>query len=146
MTDAPPPPIPPESPAMTSGWASVVPAAFSSRCPRCSTGPLFDGWIGFAPSCRACGLSYEQFNVGDGPAAFLILILGALVTMFAVVLQIAASPPFWVHVLLWVPLTTAAVILSLRVSKAALLILEYRNQAREGRIVGNDIVGSDPAA
>ncbi len=130
MTDAPPPASPDASP----GWASVVPAAFAACCPRCSSGPLFDGWVRFAPRCRACGLDYDQFNVGDGPAAFLILILGALVTLFAVVLQIAASPPFWVHILLWVPLTTVAVVLSLRVSKAALLILEYRNQAREGRI------------
>lgn len=142
MTEASPPPSDLQAqPASKRGWASVVPDALAARCPRCASGPLFDGWIRFAPSCRACGLSYDQFNVGDGPAAFLILILGALVTLLAVVLQVAVSPPFWVHVLLWVPLTTAAVVLSLRMSKAALLILEYRNQAREGRIAG-----SDPAA
>lgn len=140
MTDAPPPASKPDG--SSAGWASVVPAAFAACCPRCSSGPLFDGWVRFAPRCRACALDYEQFNVGDGPAAFLILILGALITLFAVVLQVAASPPFWVHVLLWVPLTTAAVILCLRVSKAALLILEYRNQAREGRIAG----GGPPGA
>lgn len=143
MTDAPPPASPDAtSTAGAAGWTSIVPAAFAACCPRCSSGPLFDGWLRFAPRCRACGLDYSQFNVGDGPAAFLILILGGLVTLFAVVLQIAASPPFWVHVLLWVPLTTAAVVLSLRVSKAALLILEYRNQAREGRVAGD----SGPAA
>lgn len=135
MTGAPPPTSPAPPPAESgSGWTVIAAAAFHARCPRCSSGPLFDGWVRFGPRCRACGLDYEAFNVGDGPAAFLILILGALVTLGAVVLQIAASPPFWVHILLWVPLTTAAVVLSLRVSKAALLILEYRNQAREGRI------------
>ena len=35
---------------------------------------------------------------------------------------------------LWIPITSALVIVCLRVSKAALLILEYRNQAREGRV------------
>lgn len=112
----------------------LVRAALQARCPRCSVGPLFKSWVSFAPRCRACGLDLSAFNVGDGPAAFLILIVGGLVTALALFLQLAASPPFWVHILLWVPLTTALVILCLRLSKAALLVLEYRNQAREGRI------------
>lgn len=112
----------------------LVRAALVARCPRCEVAPLFDGWIRFAPRCRACGLDLAAFNVGDGPAAFLILIVGGLVTALALTLQLAAEPPFWVHVLLWVPLTTALVVLCLRASKAALLILEYRNKAREGRL------------
>jgi len=112
---------------------SLVRAALSARCPACEVGPLYAGWLAFAPRCRACGLDYQTFNVGDGPAAFLILIVGGLVTALALFLHLAAHPPFWVHILLWVPLTTVLVILCLRVSKAALLILEYRNDAREGR-------------
>lgn len=114
----------------------LVRAALEARCPACGNAPLFDSWVRFAPRCRACGLDYTQFNVGDGPAAFLILIIGALVTALALVLQVSASPPFWVHIILWVPLTVALVVLSLRASKAALLILEYRHKAREGRIAG----------
>ena len=112
----------------------LVRAAVQARCPSCENASLFDGWVGFAPRCRACGLDFDKFNVGDGPAAFLILIIGALITALALMLQLSAHPPFWVHIILWVPITTALVILCLRASKAALLILEYRNQAREGRI------------
>ena len=122
--------------AATQQPPPLVQAALAARCPRCNVGPLFDNWVKFAPRCRACGLDYDQFNVGDGPAAFLILIVGGLVTALALFLQLAAHPPFWVHILLWVPLTTALVILCLRASKSALLILEYRNQAREGRLAG----------
>lgn len=114
----------------------IVRAAIQARCPRCEIGPLFDGWVKFAPRCRSCGLDFNAFNVGDGPAAFLILIVGGLVTALALMLQLSAHPPFWVHIILWVPVTTALVIGCLRVSKAALLILEYRNKAREGRIAG----------
>ena len=39
------------------------------------------------------------------------------------------------HILLWVPLTLALVIGLLRMAKAALILLEYRNRAREGRLV-----------
>lgn len=82
-----------------------------------------------------CGLDFEQFNVGDGPAAFLIMIVGAIVTIGAVSLELSATPPFWVHILIWVPVTAALVVGLLRIAKAALLILEYRNRAREGRLV-----------
>jgi len=95
---------------------------------------MFAGWIKFADRCPACGLDFTQFNVGDGPAAFLTLILGAIVVGLAVWLEVAAHPPFWVHILLWVPITLAGVIGSLRIAKGALLALEYRNAAREGRV------------
>jgi len=95
---------------------------------------MFAGWIRFADRCPSCGLDLTQFNVGDGPAAFLTLIIGAIVVGLAVWLEVAVHPPFWVHILLWVPITLAGVIGSLRIAKGALLALEYRNAAREGRV------------
>lgn len=62
------------------------------------------------------------------------MIIGGLVCAAALTLQLTVEPPFWLHIVLWVPLTTAAVIASLRVSKAAMLIHEARAQVREGRI------------
>jgi uncharacterized protein (DUF983 family) len=109
-------------------------AAFRGLCPRCGARSLFEGVASFAPKCRSCGLDFAAFNVGDGPAAFLILIIGALITGLAIAFELAVSPPFWVHILLWLPVTLGAVVLSLRIAKAALLVLEYRNSAREGRI------------
>ena len=86
-------------------------------------------WTRFAERCRACGLDLTGFNVGDGPAAFLTMIVGALVVALALALQLSAEPPWWVHAALWIPLTVAGVVLGLRVVKAALLQSEYRNQA-----------------
>ena len=54
-------------------------AALFGLCPQCGARGLFDGVAQFAPKCRACGLDFSTFNVGDGPAAFLTLIIGALV-------------------------------------------------------------------
>jgi uncharacterized protein (DUF983 family) len=88
----------------------------------------------FAPRCPACGLDYSTFNVGDGPAAFLTLIVGAIVVIGAVTLELAAGPPFWVHILIWPAVTLVLVVGLLRVAKGALLASEYRNAAREGRI------------
>lgn len=120
----------PESPKGQSGRAE---AALFGLCPRCGARTLFAGWTSFAPRCRACGLDFAGFNVGDGPAAFLTMIVGAVIMVLMVWVQLTAAPPWWVHALLWIPLATVGVILGLRVAKAALLQSEYRNRAGEGR-------------
>jgi len=103
-------------------------------CPRCGAPKLFTGLVSFAPRCPACGLDFAAFNVGDGPAAFLTLILGTIVTALAITLELTVHPPFWLHILLWLPITIGAVVLSLRLAKGMLIASEYRNRAREGRI------------
>ena len=103
-------------------------------CPRCGAKTLFAGPLRFVPQCPACGLDFAAFNVGDGPAAFLILVIGAAITALALTLHLGFSPPVWVHILLWPPVTVAAVMISLRLAKGGLLALEYRNSAREGSI------------
>jgi uncharacterized protein (DUF983 family) len=111
-----------------------IQAALQGLCPRCGNRTLLAGLASFAPKCRACGLDFAAFNVGDGPAAFLIFIVGGIVVALAILLQLKAAPPWWVHVLLWVPLTSILSIGLLRLGKGLLLILEYRNRAGEGRI------------
>lgn len=113
-----------------------VQVALNGLCPRCGAKTLFAGPVAFAERCPACGLDFTQFNVGDGPAAFLTLILGTIIVALAVALQLRFDPPLWVQMLIWIPVTAASVVLSLRVAKAALLQAEYRNAAREGRIDG----------
>jgi uncharacterized protein (DUF983 family) len=119
---------------------SIGEAGLKGLCPRCGAPTLFIGTafsskvIRFADRCRACGLDFDQFNVGDGPAAFLTLILGTLVTILAVAVELTWHPPLWVHALLWLPLILVTTVYSLRLAKAALLAAEYRNAAREGRV------------
>lgn len=118
----------------TKGQPDILPAALFGLCPNCGQKTLFRSITAFADKCRACGLDYDKYNVGDGPAAFLTLIVGGLVLALALIVELNFYPPIWVHALLWFPLTIAAVVGSLRVSKGMLLVLEHRNQAREGSI------------
>jgi uncharacterized protein (DUF983 family) len=120
-------------PESTKGQPGKTEAALFGLCPRCGARTLFAGWVRFAARCRACGLDFSTFNVGDGPAAFLTMGIGALVMVMMIWVQLTAAPPWWVHALLWIPLATGGVILGLRVAKAALLQSEYRNRAGEGR-------------
>ena len=118
----------------TKGQPGIASAALFALCPKCGSRTLFAGLAKFAPRCRVCGLDFESFNVGDGPAAFLTLIIGALVVVLALTVELTFGPPFWVHVLLWVPFTAGAVLWGLRAAKAALLAAEYQRKAGEGRL------------
>ena len=109
-------------------------AALTGRCPKCGARTLFTGLIKFAPRCSACGLDFTAFNVGDGPAALLTLVVGAIVVTGAIALQLGAEPPVWVHILIWPLISLGLVIGGLRIGKAALLQSEYRNAAHQGRL------------
>lgn len=121
----------------TEGQPGLIRSALFGLCPRCGGRTLFDGAVQFAPDCRVCKLDYSQFNVGDGPAAFLTLIVGALIVALALWLELAWHPPFWVHIVLWVPLTALTVVWGLRAGKAALLSAEFIRNARE--VGGGDV-------
>ncbi|MEQ1510571.1 MAG: DUF983 domain-containing protein [Sphingopyxis sp.] len=94
----------------------------------------FLGVVRFADKCGACGLDYSGYNVGDGPAALIIMLVGAIVVGGSIALQLSQHPPFWLHILLWGPISIVLVVALLRVAKAALLITEHRRQARDGRL------------
>lgn len=102
-------------------------SASRGLCPRCGAKELFAGWVRFAARCSACGLDYSRFNVGDGPAALLIMLVGGIIVTLAIVTELSLHPPFWLHILLWVPLTVVLVIGALRLAKGLLLAFEYRH-------------------
>ena len=78
--------------------------ALFGQCPRCGKGKLFDGYLNVAKACTACGLDYAMFDAGDGPAVFVILIVGAIVAGGALYVEFTFQPPYWVHAVLWLPL------------------------------------------
>ncbi len=112
----------------------VLSASLLGRCPRCGQGSLFSGYLTIAPRCSACGLDFAMFDVGDGATVFVILIAGFVVCGAALYVEVAYSPPYWVHAVLWLPAIAILVGGGLRVVKAALMVLQYRHKAGEGRI------------
>ena len=103
------------------------------RCPRCGEGPLYASYLKIALKCAACGLDYSFADAGDGPAVFVVLVAGAFIAGMAAFIEINYQPPYWLHAVLWLPLTLAVCLTLLPVFKATLVALQYRNQAGEGR-------------
>lgn len=110
-------------------------AAIKARCPRCAEGHLFAGplTLTLGPRCEHCGLDYSFIDTGDGPAVFGILILGFIVLGAALLVEFKLSPPIWLHVVLWGPVTLVLSLLLLRLLKSTLVALQFRHKAGESR-------------
>lgn len=114
-----------------------VPALYTGlrcRCPRCGQGSLYRGYLDLAPSCGVCKLDYSFADAGDGPAVFVILIAGFLITGGALMMEILYQPPYWVQAVIWLPLTVLLPLVLLRPLKGILVALQYKNKAAEGKI------------
>ena len=117
-----------------SSGPGTIGAAIFGLCPRCGKGKLFQGYLSVAAHCGACRLDYSGFDPGDGPAVFVILIVGAIVAGSALLVEANFQPPYWVHAVIWVPTTAILSFVLLRLAKSLLLVLQYKHQAREGRL------------
>jgi uncharacterized protein (DUF983 family) len=104
-------------------------AGLRCRCPRCGVGPLFSGFLTVADRCTACGLDLKAADSGDGPAIFIIFLIGPIVVGLAFWVEFAFSPPYWVHMVLWGPAILAGSLALLRPFKATLIALQYRHRA-----------------
>ena len=134
-----------DQPNVTEGQPPLWRAALFGLCPACGQGQLFKSVIGFADGCTHCGLDYRQFNVGDGPAALLVMAVGAIVVPAALTLHFKVHPPLFVHLLLWPLVILALTLGGLRVAKAGLLASEHQREGREGRLIAgrdDDLGGS----
>src|SRR5215216_5216071 len=90
-----------------SDWPRQSPldVALRGACPRCGRGRLFRGLLGVVERCSECGLDLRGNDAGDGPAVFVILGLGAIIMILEFWVEFRFEPPWWVHVLIWGPLT-----------------------------------------
>ena len=104
---------------------SMVDVMLRGACPCCGQGRLFRGLLDIADRCSVCGLDLRGHDAGDGPAVFVILGLGAIVMLLVFWVEFRFEPPWWVHVLLWVPVTSSAAVVMLRFLKAWLIQQQY---------------------
>jgi uncharacterized protein (DUF983 family) len=106
-------------------------AGLRCRCPRCGRGPLFRGFLTVRDRCQVCGLDLRAQDSGDGPAAFIVFIVGAIVVGGALGLEVTYEPPVWVHLVLWLPLTVILTLALMRPFKATLIALQYKHLRHE---------------
>jgi uncharacterized protein (DUF983 family) len=120
------------------GRVSLLAAGLGCRCPRCGRGRLFQGYLTVRERCEACGLDLKKADSGDGPAVFIIFILGFLVVPLALWVEAAYEPPMWLHMTLW-PIAILGIALGLlRPMKALMIALQFRHRASDSGTVHYD--------
>lgn len=117
-------------------YAPVDPVStgLKGRCPRCAEGQLFEGFLKLKKECLNCKLDFAFADSGDGPAVIVMTGLGFLIVGMALWLEVNYSPPFWLHILLWFPLTIGLGLYLLKVMKGIMICLQFKNKAAPGEI------------
>jgi uncharacterized protein (DUF983 family) len=105
--------------SMRRGW--------SGRCPNCGRGRMFRAFLKVADHCPACDEALHHHRADDAPAYFVILIVGHVVVPLALIVEIAYSPPYWVHAVLWLPLTIGLAIGLLQPVKGTIVGWQWAN-------------------
>ena len=95
---------------------------------------MFEGYLSLPASCSHCGLNYSKFDSADGPAVFVMFVVGFIVVAAAFIVEVSYRPPYWLHAALWLPLSIVLSLVFLRPFKGIMLALQYVNDASEGRL------------
>ena len=101
------------------------------RCPNCGKGPLFEGFLGVASACSACGYDLRAADSGDGPAVFVILIAGFITAFGALFTMVGYRTSPAVTLAIWLPLTLVICLGLLRPTKGVLLAAQFMNKASQ---------------
>ena len=109
-------------------------AGLGGKCPRCGQGALFQGFLGLRKNCESCGLDYAKADSGDGPAVFVIFIVGFAAVAVAFIARFAWYAPIWLSFVISASVALFLTLLLLRPFKATLIALQYANKAAEGRV------------
>ena len=109
-------------------------AGLAAKCPRCGQGDLFQGYLKLRASCPSCGLDYAKADSADGPAVFVIFIVGFLAVVLAIVARYVWYAPIWAAFLISGIGAIVMILGLLRPLKATLIALQFQHNAEEGRL------------
>lgn len=109
-------------------------AGLSGRCPECGEGQLFSRWLTFELRYIECGADFASVeDAGDGPAVFVIFIVGILIVPIPVLLSLALGWPSWLLLMIFIPLITGVSIWLLCVLRGVMFAQGWSKHAREQR-------------
>jgi uncharacterized protein (DUF983 family) len=109
------------SPATRRDTGQALLLGFRGRCPNCGKGRLFRAFLKVVDRCEVCGEEFHHHRADDAPAYFVILITGHIVVPLALIVETEFSPAYWVHWVLWLPLTLGLTLGLLQPVKGAIV-------------------------
>lgn len=89
---------------------------------------MFDGYLTVRRECQVCNLDLSKEDSGDGPAVFIIFILGFTVVPLALWVEARLEPPLLIHAIVWSIVILGGTLALLRPFKATMVALQYRHR------------------
>jgi uncharacterized protein (DUF983 family) len=105
-------------------WTAMK-RGFRGRCPRCGQGKLFRAFLKVDDHCSVCGLDYTPHRADDLPAYLVIVIVGHIVVPLALSIETNYSPPVWLQLSIYLPLTLVLSLLLLQPVKGAVVGFQW---------------------
>jgi uncharacterized protein (DUF983 family) len=113
---------------------SPLSAGLGGKCPRCGQGALFKTFLGLNDRCSMCALDLKAADSGDGPAVFVMFIVGPIAVAIAFIARFVLFASIPVAFAIAGGVTVLLTLALLRPFKATLIALQYRHKAEEGRL------------
>ena len=98
---------------------------FMHKCPNCGKGRLFRSFLKTNYACEVCSEEFHHHRADDAPPYFTIVIVGHIIVSAILSLEVAAKPPIWVHLIIWIPLTIVFSLALLGPVKGAIVGLQW---------------------
>lgn len=114
-----PPPLPPRP------IAASLRRGFAQRCPACGEGALYYKYLKVNERCPHCGEELFHHRADDAPPYFTIVIVAHVIVGGLLMVEEAFSPPTWVQMAVWLPLTLIMSLWLLPRVKGALIGLQW---------------------
>jgi len=99
---------------------------FCGKCPNCGEGKLFSRFLKVANNCEACGEEFHHHRADDFPAYLVIVAVGHIVVPLILAVETAYAPPYWLHALIWLPLTFFSALALLQPTKGAIVGMQWQ--------------------
>jgi uncharacterized protein (DUF983 family) len=104
---------------------SAIKRGFRGRCPRCGEGKLFRAFLKVDNHCSVCDLDFTPHRADDLPAYLVIIIVGHIVVPTALWIETDYSPPVWLQLAIYLPLTLVLSLALLQPVKGAVVGMQW---------------------
>ena len=116
-------------------------AAIRHRCPRCGEGAVYAGYLKVVDRCAVCGLALAANDSADGPAVFLLFVIGFVALPLAFWINALFDLPGWAFMGIACLLIVGMTLLLLPPAKALVLGLQYRHRPEDFEVDRNGAGG-----
>lgn len=116
------------SPAPRGQSVSLLKAlgrGFAMKCPCCGEGRAFGKFLKVVHSCDVCHEELHHHEADDYPAYLVIFLIGKMVFAGVLIVELAYTPPYWVHFAIWMPLVLFGALGMLQPIKGAVVALQW---------------------